>query len=386
MARIDWWVEARCGMYVHWGLYSIPGRGEWMMWCERTPKEEYARLADQFTPDKFNPEEWVKLARDAGMKYMVFTTRHHDGFSLFDSRVSEFTSVKRAAKKDFVADYVEACRKHGMRVGLYYSLLDWRYDAYAAGPSRDPRGWREFTGYVHAQVEELMRNYGKIDILWYDGQWPYTAEDWRSAELNAMVRKCQPDILINDRSRLPEDFGTQSEQTIHVADRPWECCMPLNDFWWGYQPGDRHLKTPYTVIRNLAVCASHGGNYILNVGPRPDGSVMERDAEILREAGRWLAANGESIYGTSGGVSNASPTPLLTTFGGLTRKPGTVYVHVFYWHREFCVVDVPEKIKKAYFLKDGTAVDFSQSGDRVLLKNLPDEPLDNQDTVIVLKA
>lgn len=385
MEKIDWWRDARFGMFIHWGLYSILGRGEWAMWCERIPKEEYAKLADSFLAERYNPEEWVRFAKKTGMKYMVLTTRHHDGFCLFDSKLSDFTTVKTAAKRDLTAEYVEACRKHGMKIGLYYSLLDWRYDTYRSGPAKDPSGWKEFIEYIHRQVEELMTNYGKIDLLWYDGGWPYTLEDWQSKKLNAMVRKHQPDILINDRSGTPEDFDTRAEQFIQVSgNRDWECCMPLSDFWWGYIPGDRHGKAAYEVIRNLAICAGHGGNYILNIGPKPDGTVVKRDVQVLSEVGAWLGKNGESIYGTRQGVSNEALTPLVTTFGSVTTKSGMTYLHMFYWHREFAVPGVSGKVKEAYFLKNRQKVEFSQSGDKVFIKNLPPSPLDKYNTVIVL--
>ena len=383
MDRIAWWREARFGMFVHWGLYSIPGRGEWWMWWEKTTAEELNQLADSFNPNKYKPSNWIRLAQQAGMKYMVLTTRHHDGFSLFDSKASDFTSTKTACGRDLVKEYVKACRKHGMPVGLYYSLLDWRFDAYHKGPQKDPTGWRKFIDYVHAQVEELMTNYGKIDLLWYDGGWPWTPGDWQSEKLNAMVRRLQPDILINDRSGTPEDFCTQSEQMVTPHERDWECCMPLYDFWWGHIPGDSHYKTPYDVIRNLTIAASHGGNYILSIGPKADGSLNPRDGRILRQVGGWLEKNGESIYGTSQGVSNVSPAPLVTPFGGITRKPGKLYLHVLYWHPEFPVADIKEKVTAARFLETGAPVSFSQQGERLWIRNLPAKPLNPYNTVIV---
>ncbi|MCX8183670.1 MAG: alpha-L-fucosidase, partial [Crenarchaeota archaeon] len=222
--RMSWWVEARFGMFIHWGLYAIPARGEWVMYCERIPKNEYARLAQKFNPKRFDADKWVELAKQAGARYMVLTTRHHDGFCLWDSSVSDFTSVKTAARRDFVAEYVEACRKAGMRIGFYYSLLDWRWPAYWDGPEKNPEGWKEFRNYVHAQVRELLTNYGKIDILWYDGGWPHSPDAWGSEQLNAMVRSLQPEIIINNRSGLPGDFDTP-EQRIEVSHRPWEACM-----------------------------------------------------------------------------------------------------------------------------------------------------------------
>jgi alpha-L-fucosidase len=387
MKKAEWWRASRFGMVVHWGLYSIPGRGEWLMYCEQTPQSEYEKLAREFNPQRYNPEEWVQLAKSAGMKYVILTTRHHDGFALFDSKVSDFTAPKTAAGRDLVAPFVAACRKHNMRIGLYYSLLDWRHQAYFQGPRKNPNGWKEFIRYIHVQVGELMTQYGKVDILWYDGGWPYSAADWRARELNAMVRKHQPDIMINDRSKMPEDFDTQGEQHVVInSPRDWECCMPLYDFWWGHIPGDRYLKTPRTLVTNLAACAGHGGNYLVSIGPRPDGSVAARDSKILHAVGKWLKRNGASIYGTAAGVSNVSPTPLMTTFGSVTTKPDKIYLHVFYWHKEFTAPDVPFTVKKAFFLQNRAKVNFRQDGRKVYIGNLPHKPVNPYDAVIVLEA
>ncbi|MBC7236076.1 MAG: alpha-L-fucosidase, partial [Chloroflexi bacterium] len=297
--RMQWWESARFGMFIHWGVYAIPARGEWVMYQEHIPHQEYAPLAKQFSPTHYDPDEWVRLAKSAGMKYMVMTTRHHDGFSLFDSQVSDFTAPKTAAKRDLIREYVEACHRGGMRVGFYYSLLDWRYPAYFRGPKADPEGWKELVDYVHAQVRELCSNYGRIDILWYDGGWPYTAEDWRSAELNAMVRELQPEIIINNRSQLPEDFDTP-EQHVRASEpgRPWEACMTLNDSW-GYNQADDNWKTPKQVLMYLVRCAHGGGNFLLNVGPQPDGAIPKESVRILETVGRWLERNGGSIYDTT---------------------------------------------------------------------------------------
>ncbi len=381
--KLEWWQKARFGLFLHWGLYSLLGRGEWVMWWEKIPAEDYARLAERFRPAAGVAETWVKLAKEAGMSYVILTTRHHDGFSLFHSCHSCFNAYQFCGR-DLVAEFVATCRQYNMGIGLYYSLLDWRWPAYHHGPNKNSKEWRKFLAYVHGQVEELVSRYGQIDILWYDGSWPYQAKDWQAKRLNAMVRKYQPSILINDRSTTPEDFDTHSEQKIEVKDRPWECVMPLSDFWWGYIPGDKHPKTPYQVIRNLILCASHGGNYTINVGPGPDGSIPETDRQILLEAGKWLKKNGESIYGTKQGIDNQIPTPLATPWGGATRGENKMYLHVLYWHREFVVASVRQKVKQAYFLTTGKPVKFKQEGNRVFLTGLPEKAPDRYATVIVL--
>jgi len=378
--RLKWWIEARFGMFIHWGLYSIPARGEWVMFLERIPKSEYVKLAQRFNPRKFNADEWVSLAKEAGMRYIVLTTRHHDGFCLWDSKVSDFTSVKAAAKRDFIAEYVEACRKAGMRVGFYYSLLDWRWSEYWDGPAKNPEGWAKFRDYVHEQIRELMTNYGKIDILWYDGAWPYTAEDWQSERLNAMVRSLQPNIIINNRSGLPEDFETP-EQHIRYHDRPWESCMTIDETWWGYHVGDRHLKSPLEIVRLLVKCVAGNGNLLLNVGPKSDGSIPEAYKRRLKAVGVWLERNGESIYGAGAAPINVSH------LGQATAKGNKVYVHIFYWtgNGEICVAGTKNKVIEVYMLADNKRLTFEQKEDRLFIRGLPRKAPDPIDTVIAIE-
>jgi len=390
--RLKWFKQARFGMFIHWGIYSIPARGEWVMYSERIPPEEYAPLAQQFRPSRFDADAWAALAKEAGMKYMVLTTRHHDGFSLFDSKVSEFTSVKTAVNRDFVAEYVRACRRAGMKIGFYYSLLDWRFPAYFAGPGKDPKGWEQLVNYSHAQVRELCTQYGKIDLLWYDGGWvPWAKGDpalnftppsdpWRARELNAMVRRFQPHIIINNRSGLLEDFDTPEQ---HIAasseDRAWESCMTMNDNW-GYSAGDHNWKSTTQLIHNLVRCASGVGNFLLNVGPKADGTIPAPSVKRLREIGAWMKMNGESIYG-----SERCP------FGGgmvglTTAKGNTVYMHVFRWPgEELCIAGVKNSVRSAYLLATGERAGIERKGDRLFLRNLPGKAPAPHDTVIVLK-
>jgi len=378
--RMKWWDDARFGMFIHWGVYSIPARGEWVMHVEKIPEEIYARYAQSFHPKRYDPNEWVALARQAGMRYMVLTSRHHDGYSLFDSQVSDFTAPKTAAKRDLIAEYVKACRKAGMKIGFYYSLLDWRWPAYWDGPDKDPQAWRKLVEYVHAQVRELCTRYGKIDVLWYDGSWPHSAEAWQSAKLNAMVRQLQPHIIINNRSGLPEDFGTPEQHiTPEEGGRAWESCMTMNDHW-GYAAGDHNWKSTTQLIHNLANCASGGGNYLLNVGPKPDGTIPAESVKRLKEIGAWMKVNGESIYGCG-----------RAPFGGgaagvTTAKGNTVYLHVFYWPgAEICISGVEPRIKSARVLATGQRAKVSQRGASLCISGLPRKAPERHDSVIELK-
>jgi len=386
--KIDWFLKARFGMFIHWGLYSLPGRGEWVMYHERIPPEVYAPLADRFNPSRFDPDAWAALAKSTGMEYMVLTTRHHDGFCLFDSKDSDFTSVKTAARRDFVAEYVKACRRAGLKVGLYYSLGDWRFGFPKINDSVD--GAARMLRQAHAQVRELMTQYGKIDILWYDGGWCYpslpddgqreVARFWKARKLNAMVRELQPHILINNRSGLPEDFGTP-EQHIR-AEKPgrgWECCMTIGDErGWGYLRYDPTPKTATVLIQTLATCASQGGNFLLNVSPKADGVIPAVQRKTLEKIGLWMKVNAQSIHGTS-----------RAPFGGgsagmCSAKGKKVYLHVFRWPgRELVLPEVKGNIISAKIVatRKSAIIDKTPDG-RVLLRNLPPKPVDKSDTVI----
>jgi alpha-L-fucosidase len=378
--RMKWWTDARFGMFIHWGVYSIPARGEWVMYSEKIPADQYRHFADQFKPNRYDPTQWVALAKEAGMKYMVLTSRHHDGFSLFDSKVSDFTAPKTAAGRDLLRQYVDACHKAGMKVGFYYSLLDWRYQAYWDGPDKDPAAWAQFIKYVHAQVRELMTNYGKIDILWYDGGWPHNADAWQSAKLNAMVRRLQPQIIIDNRSQLPEDFDTP-EQEIKASTRPWESCMTMNDNW-GYVPGNSKYKSTATLIRNLVRCVSGGGNYLLNVGPKPDGTFPAMAQIRLKQIGRWMKANSESIYG-----AGRAPFAIDEATGLTTAKGNTVYLHLFKWPgEEFVVSGVSVPVTSAKVLATGDRVSVAQEGGRLILRGLPKRAPDAWDSVIAVRT
>ena len=399
--KIEWWKEARFGMFIHWGLYSILGRGEWVMYVERIPVSQYAKLADRFKPPKsFTPEKWVKLAKQAGMRYIVLTTRHHDGFCLFDSKISNFTSVKTAAKRDFVREFVDACRKHNIRVGLYYSLLDWRFPGYF-DREKYPKSFEEMVEQAHIQIKELMTNYGKIDYLFYDGEWipgvpcnrtfteskpsPEIAKLWKAKELNSMVRELQPDIIINNRSGLPEDVDTPEQFIIpSQSDRMWECCMTIGDsIGWGYVKHNPNMKSVTQLIQNLVNCVSRNGNYLLNIGPKPDGSVRKEEVQRLKEIGNWLEKNGQSIYGCSD-----APLGFAANMCGITTiKDNLAYLHIFRWPGDTLILTgIKNKVYSAKILSSGKKLKiYKDKYDRTIISNLPSNPPDKYDTVIVIE-
>lgn len=353
--RVQWFQDARFGMFIHWGLYSIPARGEWIKSIERITTEEYQKYFDEFDPVRYDPEEWARLAKAAGQKYVVLTTKHHDGFCLFDSKLTEYKSTNTKAKRDLIAEYVEAFRNEGLKVGFYYSLIDWYHDDYPAygdrhHPMRDNEEYKDrkinfdrYLEYMHGQVKELMTNYGKIDILWLDFSYDdMSGERWKAAELVNMCRKYQPDILINNRlggdgadlkgvgPKIDAGDFTTPEQIIPpygLKDRDgkpitWEACITLNNHW-GYCAADKDYKSAKQVIRGLVECVSKDGNLLLNVGPDAKGIIPGESVEILEEVGRWMDKNSESIYGC--GASDL-PKP---EWGRYTQKGKKLYAHVY---------------------------------------------------------
>ncbi|MDO8587148.1 MAG: alpha-L-fucosidase [Armatimonadota bacterium] len=387
--RMKWFHEARFGMFIHWGLYAIPSRGEWVMYQEQIPVSEYAELAKQFNPSRFDANSWVALAKEAGMKYMVLTTRHHDGFCLFDSQVSDYTAPKTAAKRDFVREYVEAARAGGMKVGFYYSWLDWRFPGYFDHKGK-PDSAKAMVRQAHDQVQELMTSYGKIDVLWYDGQWVPNleadkwAEFWGAQEMNAKVRELQPHILINNRSGLAEDLDTPEQHvTASEAGRGWESCMTMGDSCgWGYIANNPNFKTVPQLIQNLVTAAAGAGNYLLNCGPKSDGTIREEEQSRLKAIGEWMKKNGESIYGSERCPFGAG------IIGTATAKGNNAYLHIFRWpiQGEACVVNIKNEIKSATILQTGRKVEVARaSNNRVYLKGIPVEPPHPYDTVIKLE-
>ncbi|MHB0874848.1 MAG: alpha-L-fucosidase [Anaerolineae bacterium] len=381
MPDSQWFIDAKFGLFVHWGMYSQFERGEQVLFREHLAPSQYATMARAFLPSQYDPAVWAATAAAAGMKYAVLTAKHHDGFCLFDSAVSEFTARRTGPGRDLVAEYVTAFRHAGLKVGLYYSLADWRWPAYFAGPAKVPDDFARFIEYTHAQVRELCSNYGPIDMLWFDGAWPHDAETWRAAELLATIRRLQPNALVNNRAALDGDFDTPEQQIKASAlGRPWEACITSTERFWGYHSGDLPWKTSLDVVHMLAKTAGGGGNLLLNVGPRDSGAFPEPFVAMAREVGHWLARNGESIYGTRRGVVD------VITLGYMTVKSNTAYLHVLYWPgNEGRFAGLANRVLSARILADGRPVHVEQSGEQVLLHDLPTEPPDLYDTVIALE-
>jgi len=332
----EWYGEAKLGVFVHWGLYAIPGQGEWAMFRNGIAPDEYAKLADSWNPKPGCEEEMVRAAVRGGAKYMVFTTRHHDGFSLFDSKCNSFNSMNTSAKRDHVRAFVEACRRHGVKVGLYYSLLDWRLE------KTDPAAMKR---QAWSEIEQLMTAYGRIDLLWYDGTWApdgsSPAEFWESKRFNASIRRWQPGILMNNRSGTTEDFQTIEGRNIP---RPpeganlWEACLTLQDddwSFWGYCNHTAFRKTPAQIVCQLVHCLELDGNLLVNLGPSGSGEVDPWQRDLLATVGDWIASHADAVYGVRA-TDVATDRPVSRGWTGnscgfFTEKGNRYYLYLHAW-------------------------------------------------------
>jgi alpha-L-fucosidase len=352
---LEAWRADRFGLFIHWGPVSLKGTEiGWSRAGERrgyrgpgtqVPVEVYDNLYKEFNPVQFNAREWVALAQAAGMKYLVFTSRHHDGFSMFDTQASDYkiTSPLSPFRRDVVKELADACHAAGLKFGLYYSQPDWHHpDAFT------PDRHANYLAYLKAQVREICTNYGRLDILWFDGLGK-KAEDYGAVEVNRMARELQPHLLINNRNGLPEDFDTPEQRVGKYQDhRPWESCITICK-QWAWKPNDT-MKSLEECVQTLVRCAGGDGNLLFNVGPMPDGRIEPRQVERLKEMGAWLGKNGESIYGTRGGPWH--PTRNFAS----TRRGNTVYLHVFKWENAALELPaLPLAVKSAQVLGGGPA-------------------------------
>lgn len=358
-------------MFIHWGPYSVAGRGEWVMNRERIPVAEYRKLyCETFTASRFDPHAWAQLAAQTGMKYMVLTTRHHDGFCLWDTATTDANAARIGPKRDLVRAFVDAVRAAGLKVGLYYSVADWSHPDYPGPYHRDwPTAWpdetarKRFIAFYQAQLDELFTRYGPIDLLWYDGCIPGPTD---GATINARIKQLQPHVLINNRNGAPYDFHC-CEQAIKPAapGQDWEACMTLNGNW-GYHAGDHNWKTATDVARLLTETAGGGGNLLLNIGPRGDGSIPEPSVNILTQVGNWLRSNGEFLPN-----STRSPFTWLN-WGKLTTKANTIYAHIFALAQpDLCIAEINNPVRHIRRCDTGQPVAWTRNGDRLLIRGLP---------------
>ncbi len=373
--RMAWWRDARFGMFIHYGLYSELGTGEWSQANENYTVAEYETLAKSFAPKEGCAREWCEMAKKMGAKYVVLTTRHHEGFSLWNSKVNPYNSYNYCGR-DIVREFVDACREYDLKIGFYSSLMDWHHpDSWRC--KNDPEARNRFLKYIEDLNTELLTNYGKIDILWYDVSCPFENwEGWDSVNRNRRLRALQPDIIINNRSALPEDFGTPEEKIL-AENGDWESCLTLTKLAWGYVDAEQaapFMLSSKEIIRTLHLITCKGGNLLLNIGPMPDGSIDKYTRETLTKVGDWLAVNGAATYGRK---FRTGPVYSANTLDAVSAEPDckTFYLWNWVWPKNGELrfggyMDAPTKVS---FLATGEEIDFETDGHRIILKNLPKE-------------
>lgn len=399
--RTKWFMDARFGMFIHWGLYAIPACGEWVMSEREMTVAEYEKYFDLFDPADYQPREWARLAKAAGMKYAVLTAKHHDGFCLFDSALTDYKATNTKAGRDLVREFLEAFRAEGIKVGLYFSIIDWHHPDFPKyGDRQHPMRNREefkdeqidfdrYLTYMHGQVKELVTNYGKLDLLWFDFSYDdMCGEKWKATDLIRMVREYQPDVVIDNRLEgagdnhgsiatanpliysgdfaSPEQIippgGVQDELGEQI---PWELCATMNNHW-GFCNYDYDYKSPEMLVRKLVECVSKGGNMILNVGPDARGNIPRQSVDILEKIGAWMKKNGESIYGC--GICEL-PKP---EWGRYTKKGNTIYAHVY--EEPLGALPLygiaPELLDKVYYVENGSQMKRGEAWNTVLYNDV----------------
>ncbi len=392
----DWFVYDRFGMFIHWGLYALPARHEWIKQREEIPEEVYERYFEQFDPDLYDPEEWAALAHEAGMKYVVVTSKHHEGFCLWDSKLTDYKAPNTPAGRDLLGPLVEAFRARGLRVGFYHSLIDWHHPDFLVDdlhpmrnrPDREKlnqgRDQKKYTEYLHGQARELVTEFGRVDIMWYDFSYPRRdergrprpwlgkgREDWESEKLLEMTRELQPHILVNDRLdlieveggwdyRTPEQYVPKEGVTVNGEPVLWEACHTFSGSW-GYHRDEASWKSVEQLVQMLVDTVSKGGNLLLNVGPTARGEFDQRAVERLRGMGEWMKRHGRSIYGCTrapGGLE--APKDCRLTYNAATRR---LYVHVFAWPFQHLHLEgMAGRVKYAQLLNDGSEVKMLEGG------------------------
>jgi alpha-L-fucosidase len=384
--RMKWWTDARFGMFIHWGLYALPARHEWVKNYERMTNEQYQKYFESFNPDLYNPREWARMAKEAGMKYVVLTAKHHEGFCLFDSKYTDYKSTSTPFGKDIIKEYVEAFRAEGLKVGFYYSLIDWHHPDYTID-SRHPqrqdsdtayarlnngKDMNRYREYMKNQVRELLTNYGEISIIWFDFSFPgkngKSRLDWDSENLLKLARSLQPGIIVDDRLDLRDveggwDFTTPEQVKVakwpemNGKKIPWETCQTFSGSW-GYYRDEMSWKSPAQLMELLIESVSKGGNLLLNVGPTARGTFDFRAQERLKAMGEWMKYNNRSIYGcTEAPAGFSAPANSLLTYNPETRR---LYVHLLaYPIGRLTLSNMADKIKYVQFLHDASEIRYS---------------------------
>lgn len=396
--RMDWFSKAKLGIFIHWGIYAANGVSEsWSFYNKYLPYEEYMKQSDSFTAENFNPKEWVDLIKESGAKYTVITTKHHDGVALWDTKAGDLSTVKTtAAKKDLLTPFVDEVRKHDLKLGFYYSLLDWsrpdypnktrteaRYDI-----KKEPKRWKSFVDFNFAQLAELNKTW-KPDLYWFDGDWEQTAEAWDSKGIINLLRSDNPNVIVNSRIQGYGDYATpeQGVPVVRPTDKYWELCMTMNDSW-GYQHTDANYKSPFILLRTFVDCLSMGGNLLLDIGPKEDGTIPEEQVEILKEFGRWTTKHSEAVYDTHQGIPNEHFQGYTT----LNEAGDILYLYLPYKpNGPVEVKGLVNKVNRVWVVGNGTMLPYKVYNKNYwsevpgnLYIDVPEHVLDSQITVVAV--
>ena len=361
--RMEWFAEAKLGIFIHWGIYAVNGVSEsWSFFNNYLPYEEYMKQLDGFTAAKYNPKEWVDLIKESGARYTVITTKHHDGVALWDTKAGDLSTVKSTpAKRDLLTPFVEEVRKHDLKLGFYYSLLDWSHPDY---PNKtrtevrykdDPARWAKFQKFNFAQLTELNKTW-KPDLYWFDGDWEQSAETWNSKGIIDLLRSDNPNVIVNSRIQGYGDYATpeQGVPVVRPKDKYWELCMTMNDSW-GYQHADTNYKTPQILLRTFVDCLSMGGNLLLDIGPREDGTIPDEQVAILKEFGRWIKKHKEAVYETRAGI----PAEHFQGYSTLNKGGDVLYLYLPYRpNGPIEVKGLMNKVNRVWVVGNGTMLPF----------------------------
>ena len=396
----EWFQDSKFGLFIHWGVYSVLGKGEWVMNNDAMPVSAYEKLPPQFNPTEFDPAEWVRVAKDAGMKYITITSKHHDGFAMFASKQSDWNIVDRTPyKKDPLKMLADECHRQGIKLFFYHSQLDWHnLDYFPLGntghASGRPAGgdFNRYLDYMDSQLRELLTNYGEVGGIWFDGMWDKPDANWRLNKTYSLIHSLQPAALVGSNHHLKpfegEDFqmfekdlpgGRNSgfNDKSEIGNLPLETCDTINGAW-GYNKTDKRFKSSKQLIQYLVRAAGNNANFLLNIGPMPTGRIQPEFTERLHAMGDWLRSNGESIYGTRGGPIRPRP------WGVTTEKGGRIYVHVLDWQDELLALPKIPAVRRATLLASGKPVELRESAGGTLLR-FPSSERDPIDTIVVLE-
>ena len=398
--RMEWFSHAKLGIFIHWGIYSKGDDSEsWPIFNGRISVEDYMKQADYFTAENYDPAYWAQLIKESGAQYTVITTKHHDGFALWDTQAGDVSAVKSSpAGRDLIAPFAEEIRKQGIKLGFYYSIIDWPREDYPnilrEGPARydidkEPERWQHFLDFNSAQLREINEGW-KPDLIWFDGDWEFSSDQWRAPEIVALLRETNPDVIINSRIQGHGDYDTP-ELGVPVVQpqlRWWETCMTMNDSW-GFRKGDHDYKSPMTLLRMFVDCISLGGNLLLDIGPRADGTIPDEEVALLHEFGRWTSKHAEAIYDTRAGI----PAGHVAAYTSLNQAGDVLYIYLPYRPNESVELKgLKSRVKRVRVVGDGRELDYNLYNDiswsevpGVYYINVPDDACDERITVLAVE-